>query len=250
MIDIAVTRYAAPYVEGTDDRELRRRAELLQTRLNTDPLYAEDDANRRHRIENDPSLPDWLKNIFLDRTILDNDQLKNFFGVSIQKVWDLSAPLQAKRRPRPHPRMTPEHDVFLKVVGGRQSPGLQLGKAAEWWVASGRGLVDVVNETLVANEAPLRHGRTRGPEVIEDHWFDEHAARIRKVKSLVKDWTDDPLSTTITALLELHRAHPELDIQDRTVASQVSRCMRVLRSKATAARKSKQMKKTPKKKGA
>lgn len=235
---IAATRYAKPYVHGTDDSEMQRRAGLLQQRLDTDPLYAAAESERRERIENDPSLPDWLKGIYLDDTILDNEQLRHFLGgVSIQKIWDLSAPLQPKRRPRPHPRMTPDPDVVLKVIGGRPSPGHKLGKAAEWWVGSHRGLIDAANERLVPNQAPQRHGRARGAEVIENRWFADNAEQIEKVQELVPGWVDEPLSTTIIALMDLRQAHPEVGIENREVAGQVSRCLRVLRSRELENRK-------------
>lgn len=244
---IAATRYAQPYVESAGEREMQRRADLLRARLEADPTYAAAEAARRHRIERDPSLPDWLKDIYLDQTIFDNEQLKEMFDVSIQKIWDLSAPLQPKRRPRPHPRMTPEPDITVKVVGGRPSPGIQLGKATEWWVGAHRGLIDAINETLVPNKAPQRHGRTRGPEVVENWWFVEHADRIAAIKRINPDWADDPSSTTITALLQLPQRQ-ELGITDRTIAGQVSRCLRVMRSQELSDRKRKMTKKTAKKK--
>lgn len=243
---IATTRYAQPYVQDTDEHETQRRAKLLRERLETDPLFAAAEEARRERIENDRSLPEWLKAIYLDQTILDNAQLRSFFGgVSIQKIWDLSAPMQPKRRPRPHPRMTPEPDVTLKVIGGRPSPGLQLGKAAEWWVGSHRGLIDAANERLVPNEAPQRHGRARGPEVVEESWFIEHAAEIETVKQLVPNWVDDAMSTTIKAVLDLGRNHPTLmipgtdlrGVRDYETARKVSRCLRVLRSRELEDRK-------------
>lgn len=145
--------------------EQERRAHLLRERLNTDPDYAAKDAARVAAHRNDNTLDPRLRAVYLDQTILDNQQTKTLFGVSIQAVWDWSAPVQADRRDRPHPRMSPEPDVILgRAFGGvfaRDVPGVQAGKLIEWGVWTNRLVFDPYTGKIEKNTAAPRHGRPR-----------------------------------------------------------------------------------------
>lgn len=135
---------------------------LRRHRLANDPEYAEEDRLRREWHLADPDLDPRLLDLYLDTTILDNEQLREFLGgLTIQKIWEYAAPVQKERRPRPHPRMSPEPDVVLNVIGGREGPGVQRGKAAEWWRWSNRGMWIAETGEMVKNPEAARHGRAR-----------------------------------------------------------------------------------------
>lgn len=154
-------------VDATDPAEAQQHAELRdylrdilrRHRLATDPEYREEEEARWARLDADVDMDPNLRAIYEDATILDNTQLVEMFGVGKLQIWNLAAPEQKDRRPRPHPRMSPEPDVVLNVVGGRDGPGIQLGKAAEWWRQSNRGIWLAVEDQMIKNPERGRYGR-------------------------------------------------------------------------------------------
>lgn len=161
--------YAKAAAEATDPAEAERLGEvrdylrdiLRRRRLATDYKYRQEDEARRAHILADETLDPRLRDLYLDTRILDNKQLAQLFGVTVGQIWDLAAPMQEDRRPRPHPRMSPEPDVTLGVIGSREQPGIQRGKAEQWWRWSNRGMWKPVEGEMVKNTTRGRYGRPR-----------------------------------------------------------------------------------------
>lgn len=157
----AASETAGPKAEKLGEVRDYLRDILRRRRLATDPDYRAKDEKRRRRILDDPDMLPWLKKLYLDTRIVDNNQLTELFGVGILQIWNLAAPEQKDRRPRPHPRMSPQPDVILNVVGGREGPGVQLGIAEEWWRKSNRGMWLARESEMVKNPERGRYGRPR-----------------------------------------------------------------------------------------
>lgn len=144
------------------DAEDRRRINLLAERMRNDPAYAEAERERERRIREDDTLDPRLKELYLDNTILNTEEVRQLADVSKQRVWNWRAPAMGERREKPHPRMIPDPDVTLMVVGGVDVPGHKRGKMWEWLIAdTNRFRWDPVSGKPYKNPNPPRQGAPR-----------------------------------------------------------------------------------------
>lgn len=154
----------APAREGhavPPDAEDRRRANLLAARMRDDQDYAAAERERRRRINHDTTLDPRLRDLYLDDTILNTEEVTRLAEVSVQKVWGWRSPAWEEFREQPHPRMLPLPDVALGRVGGKDVPGIKKGKVIEWLIATHRHLFDAATGETVKNPNPPRHGAPR-----------------------------------------------------------------------------------------
>lgn len=94
-------------------------------------------------VANDPALPEDVRRWLLDPTIWTIAEAAEQLGFTdSQRVWILRTPVQARRRPLPHPhRFVPSVDVVARVAD-RNQPGFAAGMIRLWARQRGTHVID------------------------------------------------------------------------------------------------------------
>jgi hypothetical protein len=135
-----------------------------QIRAHMQTLREERFILRESRILADQSLDPRQKTLYRDRTLIGLPKIVEITGYNRTWVWRRFPPLDLTITPdRPtQPGYLPDADeVELDANGEVTQQFVELGRFAEWWVQTGRGLFNLNLGTLVRNENPPRHGRPR-----------------------------------------------------------------------------------------
>lgn len=115
---------------------------------------------RQARIMADPTLPDAVKEAYLDRTICDTRTSAQVLGANTHRVSELRRGADPLLNLNPHPLILPPMDTVECYNYGHPSPGVELGRLLEWAVQRGtHTLVDPAGRTLAKRQ--WRGGRPR-----------------------------------------------------------------------------------------
>ncbi len=100
-------------------------------------------AEHWHTVANDPALSEDVRRWLLDPTIWTIAESADQLGFTdSQRVWILRTPIQARRRPLPHPhRFPPSVDVIARVAD-RNQPGFAAGMVRLWAGQRGTHVID------------------------------------------------------------------------------------------------------------
>lgn len=130
---------------------------------------------RKARLDADVAIDPRRRDIFLNPTIWDTDEVAVFLGITANRVTGLRANIadeDGKLLPasafvddgteKPHPMVFPSLDVILRVMFGFVHPGVEAGRVAEWAEHSNRVVFNPATGLFVPNSI-RRHGAAPGP---------------------------------------------------------------------------------------